>query len=332
MIAEIGVNHDGSLQRAMELVEVAAHCRADAVKLQVFRAQTLMHGSGAFAAYQKKQCHDADPATMLRKYELQPSEIDEIVEAIRDRGMLPIATPFSISDVQMLVPLNLPALKIASPDLVNRPLLLRAAELHKPLLVSTGAATMDEVAQAVDWLQHIGVPFALLHCISSYPTASHEANLCWIGELSQRFDVPVGYSDHTMDSLSGALAVAAGACIVEKHLTYDCHAVGPDHAASADPTQFAEYVRLIRTAARLRGRPGKRVLAVEEEVRRVSRQSLVLRRDVRSGELLQTDDLMIQRPGTGIPAAMNERVIGRRMLRSLEAGTLLQWDMISDAE
>ena len=331
VIAEIGVNHDGSLERALELVDAAARCRADGVKLQVFRADSLMHGSGGFAAYQRHQCSEADPAAMLRKYEMSLERIDMIVEAIRDRNMLPLATPFSLSDVAVLAELNLPAVKIASPDLVNRPLLLHAAQLQKPLLISTGAATMDEVDQAAGWLRYWGVPFALLHCVSSYPTPAHQANLCWIAELAARFEVPIGYSDHTTESMSGALAVSAGACIVEKHLTYNREAIGPDHAASADPRQFAEYVRLIRVADRLKGKAGKRVLAVEEDVRRVSRQSLVLCRELRPGDVLRSEDLIIQRPGTGIPAAMSERVVGRKILRMLEAGTLLQWDMLSDA-
>lgn len=331
VIAEIGVNHDGSLARALELVEVAAECRADAVKLQVFRADSLMHRSGHFATYQARQCRESDPTEMLRKYELPPIELNAVVEAIRDRGMLPLATPFSVSDVAVLAGLNLPAVKIASPDLVNRPLLFHAAQLQKSLLLSTGAATMEEVGQAAGWLQEWGVPFSLLHCVSSYPTPGDDANLCWIGELATRFEVPIGYSDHTTELLGGALAVGHGACIVEKHLTYDRNASGPDHAASADPEQFAEYVRAIRTADRLRGKPGKRVLATEEDVRRVSRQSVVLCRELRAGDLVRSEDLIIQRPGTGIPAAMCERVVGRKILRRLEAGTLLQWDMLSDA-
>jgi sialic acid synthase SpsE len=331
VIAEIGVNHDGSVGRALELVDVAAKCQADAVKLQVFRASHLMHSSGSFAAYQKAQCAETDPAAMLRKYELSPEAIERIVYAIRQRGMMPLATPFSIRDVATIDSLHLPAIKIASPDLVNRPLLMQAARLGKPLLISAGGASMDEVAQAVDWLRSWEAPFALLHCVSSYPTPNRDANLCWIEEMARRFNVPIGYSDHTTEIFSGAMAVAAGACIVEKHLTYDRSAAGPDHAASADPREFAEYVRLVRLADTLRGRPGKRVLKLEEDVRRVSRQSLVLSRSLGAGEILRREDLIIQRPGTGIPAAMSERVVGRKILAALEAGTMLQWDMISDA-
>lgn len=331
VIAEIGVNHDGAVSRALELVEVAAEGKADAVKLQIFRARTLMHGSGAFASYQRERCEESDPAAMLSRYELPAVDLERVVEAIRDRGMIPLATPFSVGDVATLAELNLPAVKIASPDLVNRPLLLHAARLGKPLLISTGAATIDEIERTAGWLRNWAAPFSLLHCVSSYPTPAHEANLCWIAELASRFDAPVGYSDHTTELMSGALAVAAGACIVEKHLTFDRAAQGPDHSASADPQQFAQYVQMIRAADRLRGRAGKRVLPVEEDVRRVSRQSLVLCRDLRPGDALRAEDLIVQRPGTGIPAAMCEHVVGRRILRPLEAGTLLQWDMISDA-
>ena len=331
VIAEIGVNHDGSLHRALELVETAAECGADAVKLQFFRADALLHGSVVFAVYQKDRCAESDPAEMLRRYELAEADAERIVEAVRDRGMIPLATPFSPPDVRVVAALGLPAVKIASPDLVNRPLLMHAAQLGKPLLLSTGASGMDEVETAVGWLRGWGASFALLHCVSAYPVPAHEANLCWIGELAARFDVPVGYSDHTTGIGAGALAVAAGACVVEKHLTYDRAASGPDHAASADAQQFTQYVQLVRTADKMRGRPGKRVLDVEQDVRRVSRQSLVLRHELRPGDVLREEDVIVQRPGTGIPAGQSERAIGRRIMRPLEAGTLLQWEMLSAA-
>jgi sialic acid synthase SpsE len=332
VIAEIGVNHDGSIERAMELVDAAASCGADAVKLQIFRADALMHRSSEFAAYQEPQCEEADPAAMLRRYELGEEAVGQVVRAIADCGMVPLATPFSLGDVETIEKLRLPAVKIASPDLVNRPLLAKAARLGKPLLISTGAATIAEVDETAGWLASAGVPFALLHCVSSYPTRNGDAHLGWIGEMSRRYEgVPIGYSDHTTEAMAGALAVAAGACIVEKHLTYDRRAAGPDHAASADPAEFAEYVRLLRTAEHLRGKGGKRVLEVERDVRRVSRQSLVLARALRAGEALGDEDVIVQRPGTGIPAAEAERVMGKIVARPLAAGTLLQWDMLCDA-
>jgi len=331
VIAEIGVNHDGSLIRALELVRIASACGADAVKLQIFSARSLMHATSSFATYQKDRCDDADPTAMLRKYELREEALREVVGAIRNLGMIPLATPFSPADVETIESLDLPAVKIASPDLVNRVLLQRVADTGRPMLVSCGAATMDEVAEAVGWLREWNAGFALLHCVSSYPTPPDQANLCWIGEMASWFDVPVGYSDYTSEVHGGAMAAACGACIIEKHLTYDRTAPGPDHAASADAEQFAQYVGMIRNADTMRGSTGKRVLDIERDVRKVSRQSLVLARPLGIGEVVAEADVTVQRPGTGIPAAEITTAIGKRAARPLPAGTLLTWDMLADA-
>jgi sialic acid synthase SpsE len=329
VIAEIGVNHDGRVDRALDLVEAARSAGADAVKLQVFRADALMSAASAFAGYQAERCAERSPLEMLRRYELSAGDVQTVVKSIRDAGMVPLATPFSLSDVDVIERLDLPAVKIASPDLVNRPLLERAASLGRPLLVSTGASTVEEIGRAVAWLGERGADFALLHCVSAYPTPEQDLNLCWIAELRERFGVVAGYSDHSTELLAGALAVAAGACVIEKHLTYDRSAAGPDHAASADPAQFAEYVGLIRRAQRMRGRPGRRVLPVEEDVRRLSRQSLVLSRPKRAGDVIGEDDVIVQRPGTGIPAAALPRVIGRKLKSRCAAGEMLRWEMLA---
>ena len=331
VIAEIGVNHDGSVQKALELVAVAAACGADAVKLQLFRASLLMHATSTFAGYQKDRARDGNPADMLRRYELSFDDVRRVVQRTRELKMVPLATPFSPADVETVERLRLGAVKIASPDLVNRPLLAAAARVGRPMLVSTGAATMDEVAQTAAWLGGWRVPFCFLHCVSSYPAANADANLCWIGELAARFGPLVGYSDHTTDATAGALAAAAGAVVVEKHLTYDRTARGPDHAASSDPQQFERYVKLIRQADVLRGAPGKRVLEAEADVRSVSRQSLVVRRNLNPGDVLREEDLTVQRPGTGLPAARITDAVGRRVVRPLTAGAMLEWDMLSDA-
>lgn len=332
VIAEVGVNHDGDVHKAVELVKIAAACGADAVKLQVFRATTLMHPSCGLAEYQKDRVGDADAADMLRRYELSRDDLRAVVRAAVEADLVPLATPFSPADVDTVAALRLPAVKIASPDLVNLPLLDEAVRLRRPLLLSTGAASMDEVRFAARWLDARSARYALLHCVSSYPAATADANLGWVTELGRTFDVPIGYSDHTTHALAGALAVAAGACVVEKHLTYDRSARGPDHAASADPTQFERYVRHIREADALRGAGGgKCVLPCEQDVRTVCRQSLVVRRTLAAGEAIRAEDLTVQRPGTGVPAAMWDRVVGRRVARDVPAGTMLQADMLEDA-
>ncbi len=330
VIAEIGVNHDGSLARALQLVDVAREAGADCVKLQVFCADQLMHSSSAFAGYQQDRCAEATPADMLRRYEFSEGQQAQIVDAIRRAGLIPLATPFSLGDVQTIARLHLPAIKIASPDLVNGPLLAACAKLNKPLLVSTGAATMEEVRAAVERMKSFGVPLALLHCISSYPVSSESAQLGWIAELSAATNAIVGYSDHTTEVVAGALSVSSGACIVEKHLTYDRKAPGPDHSASADPVEFKEYVRVVRLAQAMRGEGKKRVLSIEQDVRTVSRQSLVLCRAVTCGQVITEADLIIQRPGTGIPAGLMDRVIGVASRVDLPPGTMLAWDMLAE--
>jgi N-acetylneuraminate synthase/N,N'-diacetyllegionaminate synthase len=331
IVAEIGVNHDGKIDRALELVQIAGECGADAVKLQIFQAEMLMHQSVSFAAYQEDSTEDDSPQEMLKRYELNDQDLSHLVDAIRGAGMLPLATPFSTRDVLRIEALALPAIKIASPDVVNWPLLRAASASGLPLLVSTGASNINEISSSIAWLRGWGATFALLHCTSCYPTPFIEANLCWISELKQRFDVPIGFSDHTTDNISGSLAVAAGACIVEKHLTYDRNAPGPDHSASADPEQFAQYVRLIRLADRMMGKPGKHVLDIEKDVRSVSRQSVVAARDLRPGQVIREEDLIVQRPGTGIPASALPFLVGKRATIMIHGGEMISWKTVCDA-
>jgi N-acetylneuraminate synthase/N,N'-diacetyllegionaminate synthase len=331
VIAEIGVNHDGSVDRALELVRKAAECGVDAVKVQVFSADRLLHPSSALAEYQKRSLLDESPIDMLRRYEMDEGELGRIVAEIRRLNLLPLATPFSPEDVDAIESLDLPAIKIASPDIVNWPLLRRAARTGLPMLVSTGAANLNEISSSVAWLRGWGARFALLHCVSSYPTPAQNANLRWIAELAERFGVPVGFSDHTTEVVAGALAVAAGAVILEKHLTYDRGAAGPDHAASLDPHDFAGYVQLVRLAGRMRGTGGKRVLDIERDVRTVSRQSLVAARDLPAGHRIAEQDLKVQRPGTGIPASAMPSIVGQRTSHAIKAGQMLSWQILSDA-
>ena len=329
VIAEIGVNHDGSLGRALDLVRAAADAGADAVKLQLFAADRLLHATAGLAGYQRGGTDDA--ASMLRALELSPDDAATVCDAARDAGLVPLATPFSPADVTTAHHLRLPAVKIASPDLANPILLDAAASLGVPMLVSTGASTAEEIRRAASWLWRRDADFALLHCVSAYPAPAADANLAWVGDLARKYGVPVGYSDHTAEPLAGALAVASGACVVEKHLTHDRRAPGPDHAASFDPAQFAAYVAAIRTADRLRGTGGpRRVLACEADVRRVARQSLVLARALPAGAAVLAGDLIAQRPGDGIPAADLSRVVGRRASRPLAAGAVLAWGDLAD--
>lgn len=329
VIAEIGVNHDGSMSRALELVDEARLAGANAVKLQVFKASQLVNGRGILASYQTRTTDAESSVDLLRRYELPEEQLDQVFRYARSHGLATVATPFSLADVPVCQRLGLDAIKIASPDLVNVPLLTEAARTGLPMLVSTGAATIEEVDDARRLLSTLCAEHLFMHCVSSYPTDDADAHLCFIPQLVRLYGPLVGYSDHAGSLMAGALAVAAGAVLLERHLTYDKSAPGPDHAASSDPDDLAYYIRQVREAEKLRGEGSKRVLPAEQDVRRVSRQSLVLTRDISPTEVITPDHLTTQRPGTGIPAAAYPKALGRQPNRYLKAGTMLTWDMLA---
>ncbi len=334
IIAEIGVNHDGCVDTALRLVESARQAGADAVKLQLFKASRLLHANAGLASYQQA-AGEADALAMLRKYELSDGDVNHLVDAIRQMGLVPLATPFSPEDVELIARLKLPAVKLASPDLVNPLLMIAAERLGVPLVLSTGAATGEETSRAVARLRRERTHFALLHCVSSYPTHDNQAELGRIQQLGHAYGCVAGLSDHTQNLSSGALAVACGGRIIEKHLTHDRAARGPDHAASADPAEFALYVRNVRAAEELIGvghiAAARGVLACEHDVRVQSRQSLVARRAIYTGQRIRFDMLTCQRPGTGISAGNLDRVIGQVAMREIAAGSMLDWSDLSIA-
>lgn len=249
VIAELGVNHDGSAARALELVQLAAEAGADAIKLQLFEADRLMSKAAKLAAYQKA-AGERDPVEMLRRLELSIDDMAPCVDLAHKLGIHAIVSVFSVELVPVAERLAWDAYKTASPDIINRPLLEGLAATGKPLIVSTGASTMEEVERAVEWLRPIQDRLAVLQCVSSYPTPDDQRALGGICAISSIFSGTVGYSDHTKGNGTGAFAVAWGASILEKHFTYDRRAAGPDHAASLPPWMFERYAA---SARRVRG-------------------------------------------------------------------------------
>ncbi|MFG0283072.1 MAG: N-acetylneuraminate synthase family protein [Phycisphaerales bacterium JB039] len=317
IIAEIGVNHDGDPRCALELVDAAAGAGADAVKLQYFQTDLLMSGAARLAAYQAA-AGETDPLAMLRRLELGLDDLARICQQARQRGLHAIVTIFSLELVAGARELPWDAFKTASPDIIHRPLLSALAADERPLIVSTGASELEEVARALEWLAPARDRLALLQCVSAYPAP--EPAFDGIGALGAIFDGPVGYSDHNAGTGSAAGAIAAGAVILEKHLTYDRAAAGPDHAASLEPAQFAEYVRLARAMRPAPPAPSgrKQVLPCERDVRAVSRQSITTTRPIAPGEVIQRRDLTFKRPGTGLAPWRLGEVLGRRAARAIE--------------
>lgn len=339
VIAEIGVNHDGSVERALELVDAAADAGADAVKTQFFRAELLLSKAARLAAYQQS-AGERDPMEMLMRLELDSSDILTITERAKERGLASIVTVFTEELVDEIDRIPPDAYKIASPDIINRPLLEKMASTGRPLIVSTGASTMDEVRRAAGWLKGArkNKRLALLQCVSCYPVDVRDAALDGVLMLWREFGDPVGYSDHTTSTSLGYEVVRSRGLIVEKHLTYDRSAQGPDHAASLDPEQFKTYCALTKsvmtdslgmseTMGPIDGH--KRVLDCELDVRTNSRQSVVSRRAIASGETLALEDLAIKRPGSGIEPWRLSEMLGRPAARDIAQDTPIQWEDVA---
>lgn len=322
VVAEIGVNHDGDAAIAGRLIEAAAEAGVDAVKFQYFQADRLLSDQAELAGYQQGQA--ASQRELLAKLELPIQVLGQLVEQAKACGLAAVVTPFSLEDPADLAGLGLDAIKTASPDAVNTPLLEACVALGLPMLISTGTCDLDELGPAAALLRGHGAGGALLHCVSSYPTPMDAAQLGGIRAMVDAFGLPVGYSDHTQGLATGALAVATGAVVIEKHLTHDRGATGPDHAASLDPQQLKQYVASVREAQAALGTIKKDVSEVERDVRRVSRQSVCAVRDLPEGHVLGAGDLTVKRPGTGVPAAELPTLLGRQLAQPVQANHLLK--------
>jgi N,N'-diacetyllegionaminate synthase len=335
VIAEVGVNHDGSPGRARELIELAAQAGADAVKLQLFRTDQLLSRAARPAVYQAA-AGEHDPVAMLRRLELSIDQMAPLVERAHALGLHAIVTIFSVPLVREAERLPWDAYKTASPDIIHRPLLESLAATGRPMIVSTGAAEASEVERAVGWLRACWGRMAILQCVSAYPTEPRDAAIGGVSALRgiAGFPGPIGYSDHTPQADTGGLAATIGAEILEKHLTYDRAAPGPDHAASLGPAEFRAYAAMARDEGAMRasasgrvplsddpryGPIRKRVLDCERDVRRVSRQSVTTTRPLPAGHVLGESDLTIKRPGTGIEPWRLTELIGRRVARGVDA-------------
>jgi N,N'-diacetyllegionaminate synthase len=334
IIGEIGVNHDGSCDRALQLIDAAAAAGADAIKLQYFETDRLLSRAARLAGYQAA-AGETDPSVMLRRLELPLGDMERVIARAHERSIHAIVTVFSVELVAPARALAWDAFKSASPDIIHRPLLDALAADGRPLVTSTGASTLDEVERALKWLAGASDRLALLQCVSAYPapTPAFEG----IAALRAIFDGPVGYSDHTLSAASAASAVRAGACILEKHLTWSRAAPGPDHAASLEPAQFAEYVRLAHEAVpptcsevsgaappTAAGVGAKHCLPCESDVRSQSRQSVTTTRALSAGHTLRREDLTFKRPGAGIAPWRLDEVMGRPLAADVEADAPLQ--------
>ncbi len=330
VVAEAGVNHNGFLDTALQMVNAAADAGADAVKFQMFCAAELVSSRAPTAHYQRCNAGQSSQRSMLEGLELSTDDFDRIKQHCRKRDIMFMATPFGLKELADLQQLGASAIKIASTDLANAPLIEAAAQTKLPLIVSTGASTVEEIHQSLHILRRHGTMerLILLHCVSCYPTPLEALNLRAIHTLQQTFNVPAGLSDHTTSIHTGSWAVAAGACLVEKHFTLDRSQSGPDHAMSLSPAQLGEYITQIRDAQRALGSGRLGMSELEAEVRGVAGRSVVAAVDIPTGTPLTTEMLTLKRPGTGVRPADLPGLVGRTARTDIAMDTVLSWEMV----
>jgi N,N'-diacetyllegionaminate synthase len=330
VIAEAGVNHNGSIELARQLVDVAVSAGADAVKFQTFTAEDLVTETAAKAEYQERASgSDESQYQMLKRLELSREAHLELAAYCRERGMLFLSTPFDEGSVGLLEEMDVAAYKISSGDLTNLPFLAHIARKGRPMIVSTGMGTLAEVGDAVQAVHAAGAPpLALLQCVSCYPAEPRTVNLRAMQTMAEAYGVPVGFSDHTLGLEIALASVAAGACILEKHLTLDCALPGPDHQASLDPEAFHTLMRGIRLIDAALGDGRKQPLPEEANTARVARKSVVTASEIAAGESLTTASLAIKRPGHGFAPAQLPSLVGRIAREKIPAGTVLTTEML----
>lgn len=326
IIAEAGVNHNGDVDLACRLIDRAAEAEADAVKFQTFDPELLVSPDARQADYQAANTGKAESQlAMLRRLTLSHEAVGVAKEHAAQRGIIFLSTAFDESSADFLEQLGVAAFKIASGEITNHPLLAHVARKGRPLLLSTGMSTLDEVASAVGIVRANGnPPLALFHCVTNYPAAAIESNLRAMDTMREAFGVPVGWSDHTNGITIGLAAVARGAALLEKHFTLDRSLPGPDHAASIEPEELRDLVRAARDIEVAVGDGVKRPTPAELRIRPVVRRSLHLRRDLPGGHVLTADDVVALRPEGGIAPSALAAVVGQRLRERQSRGHLLR--------
>ena len=328
IIVEAGVNHNGDTDRALKLVDAAAEAGADYVKFQTFTADRLVTRQAAKADYQIATTGEGESQyEMLRQLELSAESHQRIIAHCAARGIGFLSTGFDTESVDYLVSAGVGLLKIPSGELTNLPYLRHIGRLRKPVILSTGMATLAEVGEALEALELAGTKrsdITVLHCTTEYPTPMRDVNLRAMLSMRDAFGIAVGYSDHTLGIEVPIAAVAMGATVIEKHFTLDSGLPGPDHRASLEPDQLKEMVSSIRNIELALGDGQKMPKPVEEKNKLVARKSLVAVRPIRAGELFSVDNVAAKRPGTGVSPMRWDAIIGSAARRDFAEDELLE--------
>lgn len=315
IIAEAGVNHNGDMKIACQLIDAAAQSGADIVKFQTFSADSLVTKNATKAKYQIETTGAAESQhEMLSRLELSPAMHDVLIAHAASNRIEFMSTAFDKCSVDLLATKGLKRFKIPSGEITNLPYLRRIAEVASEVIISTGMATLEEIDAAISVFESSGVVrknISVLHCTTEYPAPMQDVNLRAMQTIAEKFRVAVGYSDHTSGIEVPIAAVALGACVIEKHLTLDCSLPGPDHKASLEPEPFRKMVAAIRNIEQALGSPVKRPTPSELRNKPIARRSIVAATAIRAGEIFTSDNVTTKRPGTGISPMRWDEVIGQ---------------------
>ena len=328
IIAEAGVNHNGSLDIAKKLVEEAKRAGANAVKFQTFRTEKLVSRFAGKAEYQRKTTAvEESQMEMIRKLELSESDHVDLMDLCRKRNIDFLSSPFDEESADLLDRLGVPAFKIPSGEITNHPFLEHIAGKKKPMILSTGMSSLEEVEEAVGVIFSTGnAALTLLHCVTEYPAPVEEINLRAMLTMKEAFGLPVGYSDHTPGIEIALAAVALGAEVIEKHFTLDRRMPGPDHKASLEPQELRDMFKAIRNVERALG-DGKKVPApCEVKNMAIARKSIVALKPIVAGEMIRRDKVGIKRPGHGIQPKDLAKIIGLKAKRKIGRDEVITWE------
>ena len=331
LIAEAGVNHNGSLEIAMRLVDAAKEAGADAVKFQTWVTEKLMVPDAPLADYQKQNIGgDQSQFDMAKKLELSYQEFSELKSHADRQGILFFSTPDEEDCADFLDELGVPMFKIGSGEVTNLPFLHHVALKHKPIILSTGMSTLSEVESAVNAIEDAGnQQLVLLHCVSNYPADPEDINLRAMGTLQLAFQYPVGYSDHTLGTHVSLASVALGACVLEKHFTLDKTLPGPDHLMSLDPTELGGMIASVRSVESALGTGRKSPVDAETSTKEVAQKSIVAARDIPEGKYLEPSDMTLRRTGAGLSPTYLQQIIGRKTSHPISANQVITLGMLT---
>lgn len=332
IIAEAGVNHNGDLDMAKQLIDAAAAAGADYVKFQTFNADALVSKSAEKADYQKENTGNNDSQyEMLKKLELSHADHHILQDYCLEKRIKFFSTAFDHASIDFLKTLNLGLWKVPSGEITNLPYLEHIGNFNEEVILSTGMSTVEEVADAMQILVASGTAkekITVLHCTSNYPTPMYDVHLRSLLYMRDKLDVRVGYSDHTLGIEVAIAAVAMGACVIEKHFTLDRNLPGPDHKASLEPGELQHMVKSIRNIELSLGEYSKKATQSEEATKNIARKSIHLSNDLNINHVLTYEDLNFMRPGDGISPMLYKKVIGKALIQNFTRGHKLEWNNI----